>query len=174
MNLAEAISIISENIESDEVKKFLQPHLDKYFSKGLKTWQEKHLPENINKTIAGQTEETPEQQRIRELQAELETHKRKMEISSYARSKGMSEGIAEHLTGLDVESSLKLLDAVRAMKEAACNEVKAHYEKIITDKARPGGGNSNPTFTRESIKKMSPQEVAENISNPDFQAALQN
>lgn len=174
MTITDAIAIVSENIDTDEVRKFLQPHLDKYFAKGLKTWQENHLPEMVNKTIAGNPEETPEQKQIRELQADLEKHKRRNEISSYARSKGMSEGIADLLTGLDTESSLKLLDAVREMKDEACKEVRTHYEKLITDKARPGGGNSNPSFTRESIKKMSPQEVADNISNPDFQAALKN
>jgi len=174
MTITEAIAIVSENIDTDEVRKFLQPHMDKYFAKGLKTWQENHLPDMVNKTIAGNPEETPEQKQIRELQADLETHKRRMEISSYARSKGMSEGIADLLTGLDTESSLKLLDAVRVMKEEAEHKVRAEYEKIITDKAKPGGGNTNPTFTKESIKQMSPQEVADNIGKPDFQAALRN
>jgi len=174
MTISEAIAIISENIESEEVKKFLQPHFDRYFAKGLKTWQENHLPEMVNKTIAGNPEETPEQKRIRELQAELETHKRKTEISSLARSKGIPEGVADLLVGLDVESSLKLLDAVRAMKVEAEHKVRAEYDKIITEKAKPGGGNTNPTFTKESIKQMSPQEVADNIGKPDFQAALRN
>ncbi len=174
MTITDAITIVSENIDTDEVRKFLQPHMDKYFAKGLKTWQENHLPEMVQKTIAGNPEETPEQKRIRELQAELETHKRRMEISSYARSKGMSEGIAELLTGLDNESSLKLLDAVQAMKVEAEQKVRAEYDKIITEKAKPGGGNTNPTFTKESIKQMSPQEVADNIGKPDFQAALRN
>jgi len=63
MDINEALNLIAENLEDESVKRFMQPILDKYFSKGLATWKENHLPEEILKAMAPL--ETEEAKRIR-------------------------------------------------------------------------------------------------------------
>lgn len=64
--------VVEKWLETEEGKRFIQPKLDSYFTKGLETWKNKTLPkiieEEINKRFPPETEE---QKRLRKLEEEL-------------------------------------------------------------------------------------------------------
>jgi hypothetical protein len=62
---------VDEFLDSEEGKKYLQPKLDAYHSKGLTSWQEKNLEKIKAEAIASVTTVSPEIKRIAELESRL-------------------------------------------------------------------------------------------------------
>lgn len=64
--------MLNEYLDSEDGKKFLQPKLDKYFSKGLDSWKENNLEKIYQERYAQENPgETKEMKMIRELQAKI-------------------------------------------------------------------------------------------------------
>ena len=164
MDINEALNLIAENLEDESVKRFMQPILDKYFSKGLATWKENHLPEEILKAMAPL--ETEEAKRIRSLQQELDNANRRGELERYARSRGLNEAIVDLLPA-DKDQALKLIDYhLEAMKNAV-KPIKTEFDTYKALQAKPGGGSSSFSGSLEDIAKLPPAEMLKALeSNP--------
>lgn len=60
-------------LDTEEGKRFIQPELDRYHSKGLESWKEKNLENLIEKEVQKRNpEQSEEQKRISALEKELE------------------------------------------------------------------------------------------------------
>lgn len=172
MDLQQAINIINENIDHEDVKRFLQPHLDRHFTRGLKTWQENNLAALVDEKINERegAAETPEQIRIRELQAELDATNLKHEFSRYAMTKGIDNTIADILPA-DREKSLQIIDYLHTAIQSTRDQGQLEIDRMKADMSRPGGG-AGKRFTRGDIDRMTPQQIADNINDPAFLAEL--
>ncbi|MDU0318202.1 capsid assembly scaffolding protein Gp46 family protein, partial [Staphylococcus epidermidis] len=60
-------------LDTEEGKRFIQPELDRYHTKGLESWKEKNLENLIEKEVKERNpEQSEEQKRITALEQELE------------------------------------------------------------------------------------------------------
>lgn len=166
MQIEEAIKLLSENIEDGRVKDFMQPHLDRHFTKSLDTWKKNNLPELIQAAAA--VEKTPEQKRAEELQAELDKMKadvERKEFESQVLAYGMSKGLPETLCkGLAIDN----IDTARGLIDQLSGQIKSVIEKRNIDAASgpaPKRGESTPTFNLERIGSMSTDEIYKNLDN---------
>jgi hypothetical protein len=118
---------VTAYLETADGLKVLQPRLDAHFTKSLKTWQEKSMPDvleaEIKKRFPG---ETPEQKQIRELQIKQTESERKA-VRADLRSKALSVLTAK---GLPVE----LVDNFIGEDEAATTANLTGLEKVWTSK----------------------------------------
>ena len=64
--------VVGGFLEGEQGKKFLQPKMDAYFTKGLESWKANSLDKLINEEIKKRfPNETPEMKRIMELEQKL-------------------------------------------------------------------------------------------------------
>ena len=165
MEIQTAIELIKQNIESQEVKDFLQPIKDKHFSMSLDTWKKNNLPEFI-KTAAA-TEKTPDQKRADDLQAELDRMKADAErkdfesqVLAYGMSKGLPEALCKGLAIDNIETARGLIDNLSGQIRTVI-ETRNIQEANVT---APKGGNSPGTFSLERLSDMSTDEIYKNLN----------
>lgn len=121
--------IVSAFLETEEGKKFIQPRLDKYFTKGLETWKEKTLPEIIEAEIKKRfPAETEEQKRIRKLEEELNKEKQ-ARMRELLRNKAHSLMIAKKLP-------IELADFFIGNDETSTEENISKLEKVWTEEIK--------------------------------------
>ena len=100
-------------VKTDDGKKALQPHLDKYFTKGLDSWKENNLEKIYQERYAAENPgETKEMKMIRELQAKLskqEAQAHQAEMNGVAinelSEKNLPVEFAEYLRGTTAEET---------------------------------------------------------------------
>ncbi len=147
--------------ETEDGKRLLQPKLDQYFNKGLKTWQEKTLPNMLEEEIKKRyPDETPENQKLREMEIklqELENSRNyeaiKNKAITMANEKQLPLALAEFVITNDAD---KTADGIEKLSAA----FKVAVEAAVKDKFKESGreienSNSEPT---SDISKMSMTE----------------
>lgn len=191
MELKEALELIGKNLEAPEVKEFttkfnplatvtkdnvgefvekndvLKSYRDSFHTKGLETWKANNLKKLVDEEIAkANPQETPEQKKIRELEARLneEAVARKKESLKNLAIKKLSEkklpvDIVDNLIGSDEESTEKAL--------AAYEQALESYKKALTEQLLKNNGrdpiNPDPApgmITREQAREMAKKDPA--------------
>lgn len=167
MELQQALEIIKANMESPEVKDFLQPVKDQHFSKSLETWKKNTLPDIIKESTA--QAETPEQIELKKLQSDLENMKAaaakkefESQVLAYGMSMGLPEAVCKNLAIDNMETAKGLIDNLSG-------QIKSVIELQIIKNANgsiPVKGDSiKSTFNLETIGNMSANEIYSNLDN---------
>lgn len=156
---------ITKFLGTQEGKKYHQPLLDAYHSKGLETWKEKNLQKIIDEAVKkANPQETAEQKRIRELEASFELEKKgraKEALKNKALQKLAERNIpsefAEVLEKVEDEETLgKSIEKLDAL-------IKGHLTKLETDfqvkHGRVPEKSMQTTLTKEGLKAMTPEQV---------------
>lgn len=166
-------------LETEDGKKFLQPKLDSFFSKGLDTWKEKSLPTVIEDEIKKRNpEETPQEKRIRELEDKIskqEKDKIKMELNTLTTkelsNKGLPAGLVDYLN-FDTEEVMR--DGISKVNEMFKPFVDKAVETRLKDtgktpKGKQETGFDEKTMTKEKLLAMSTKESTEFFNqNPEL------
>lgn len=157
-------------LDTDEGQKIMRPYIDKNFEKGLKTWQENNLKkivdEEVNKRYPAETEEKKAlrelQQKFEQLEKEKRTEQQRNKAITYATQKGLPLDIIDHFVGDDDE---KTTENLSKLEKSFTEHLKKTVDGVFKQGGgKPGGpdGGGAGKFTRESLKKMSPDEVNAN------------
>lgn len=118
-------------LETDEGKKFIQPILDKYHSKGLETWKTNNLSKLIDEEIKKKyPDEDPKSLEIKKLQSEFESMKRESARKDLA-NKALKIATEK---GLPIE----MIDFLIGEDEEATNANLATFEKVFNSKLSAG------------------------------------
>lgn len=118
-------------LETEDGKKYIQPILDKYHSKGLETWKTNNLSKLIDEEIKKKyPDEDPKSLEIKKLQAEFESMKRE------AARKDLANKTLKIATekGLPVE----MIDFLIGEDEDATNANLSTFEKVFNSKLSAG------------------------------------
>ena len=137
-------------LETDEGRRLLQPRLDRYFAKGLKTWQENNLEKEVQARVEAKIkelypDETPEGKKLRELEKKIEEAERrriqselKSLVTTEAHAKGLPVELAQFAVAGDEETTRENLAKIEAVFKAAVQEaVKAKFKDLGRD-VEPG------------------------------------
>lgn len=127
-------------LATDEGKRLIQPTLDQYHDKGLKTWKENNLKTIVEDEIKKRfPDETEEQKRIRNLEKMIEDE-RKARSSREIENKA-TKLLVENSLSLDfvpfisADSEEEVVSKVSAMKKI----VDAEVQKAISEKFKESG-----------------------------------
>ncbi|NHM92962.1 MULTISPECIES: DUF4355 domain-containing protein [Staphylococcus] len=151
-------------LDTEEGKRFIQPELDRYHTKGLESWKEKNLENLIEKEVQKRNpEQSEEQKRISALEKELEkrdAEAKREKLKSYALGKAQEMNLPPSLVDRflgdsdeDTEANLKSLKETfdkyvkegveskfkssgRNVREAQDNDVDLSNLKSIEEMAR--------------------------------------
>lgn len=156
-------------LATEDGKRVIQPMLDQYHDKGLKSWKENNLNTIVEEEIKKRfPEETEEQKRIRKLEQMIEEERR-------ARS---SREVENKATKLLVENSLSL-DFVQFINGESDEEVTrkvndikkivdAEVQKAIADKFKESGRK----VTQSDIEKVGKNPWSKETFNLTEQARI--
>ena len=157
-------------LDTDEGQKIMRPYIDKNFEKGLKTWQENNLKkvvdEEVNKRYPAETEEKKAlrelQQKFEQLDKEKRAEQQRNKAITYATQKGLPLDIIDHFVGDDDAKTTENLSKLE-------NSFTEHLKKTVDGVFKSGGGSPGQSntpiggkFSRDSLKKMSPEEINAN------------
>lgn len=154
--------VIGGFLEGEQGKKYLQPKMDAYFSKGLESWKANNLEKLINDEVGKRfPNETPEMKRIMELEQKLanqEQERLKAEMvanaNKIAGERGLPLSIAKFLAGSTVEETQANIYAFE-------QEYKQHLDKSVLDRTKGVTPPSAPTSGQKlDTSKMSFTEFA--------------
>ena len=153
-------------LDTEEGKRFIQPELDLYHTKGLKSWKENNLENLIEKEVQKRNpEQSEEQKRITALEQELEkrdAEAKREKLKSYALSKAQELNVPSSLVDRFVGESDEDTDAnLQSLKET----FDKHIQKGVESKFKASGrdvrdvqeNNTTPPHVK-SIEEMA-QEV---------------
>ncbi|MCH4392935.1 DUF4355 domain-containing protein [Staphylococcus haemolyticus] len=153
-------------LDTEEGKRFIQPELDRYHTKGLESWKEKNLENLIEKEVQKRNpEQSEEQKRITALEQELEkrdAEAKREKLKSYALSKAQELNVPSSLVDRFVGESDEDTDAnLQSLKET----FDKHIQKGVESKFKASGrdvrdvqeNNTTPPHVK-SIEEMA-QEV---------------
>jgi len=142
-------------IDSEDGKKFLQPILDSYHTKGLETWKSKTLPKLLADEVEKEVQkrhpaETEAEKRLRKLEADLAEEKQgrlketlKNKALSVMTAKGLPIDLVDHFVGSDEAGTLANLQTFE-------NAFSSHVSKIV--EARMANGGREPHSTSNDPK----------------------
>jgi hypothetical protein len=152
-------------IGTEEGAKFLQPHLDAYATKAVKSHDEKQAAKNkaeVDRRVAAEIlklhpEETPEQKQIRELGLKFEESEKARaaealatQISTKAHEMGVDPIFVRAMNHASVDEAVvwmkKVLDRDKVIQTKTANE-------LLASGAKPGSGNSSADG-KPDISKM--------------------
>lgn len=153
-------------LDTEEGKRFIQPELDRYHTKGLESWKEKNLESLIEKEVQKRNpEQSEEQKRISALEKELEkrdAEAKREKLRSYALGKAQELNIPSSLvdrflgdTDEDTEENLKALKETfdKYVQEGVDSKFKASGRDVRD----PQDNNQSPSNVK-SIEEMA-QEI---------------
>jgi isopropylmalate/homocitrate/citramalate synthase len=132
---------VKEYLEKDENgKKLFNSLSDAKVTKAIKTYEEKTLPKLVEEEIKKRNpDETPEQKRIRELEAKFAERDKQASVAErrakalkYAQEKGYPTEFVDNFLGEDEESTIKNLDAFG-------EKYKADIAKEVEEKFKQHG-----------------------------------
>jgi DNA-binding transcriptional MerR regulator len=157
-------------LETEEGQKILRPYVDKNFDKGLKTWQENNLKKVIDDEIAKRyPPETEEKKALRELQQKFEqldkekrTEQQRNKAITYATQKGLPLDIIDHFVGDDDD---KTTENLSKLEKSFTEHLRKTVDGVFkAGGSKPGGAEGSGTgkFTKESLSKMSADEINAN------------
>lgn len=145
----------------EEVLALLQSETDKRVSQALKTQQKKYEKQlSLSKLDGSEREKAEKDAEIADLKeqlAQFQIERNKSELKSVLSSRGLSAEFADIITiSDDIEAAQANIDALdRLFKQA----VKAEVEKRLAGSTPKGNGGGTVELTKESIAKMSIQEL---------------
>lgn len=117
-------------LDTEEGKRFIQPELDRYHTKGLESWKEKNLENLIEKEVQKRNpEQSEEQKRISALEKELEkrdAEAKREKLRSYALGKAQEMNLPPSLVD-------RFLGDSDEDTEANLKELKETFDKYVKE-----------------------------------------
>jgi hypothetical protein len=171
------------SLEDESIKTWLQSEKDKNFSKGLDTWKQNNLSSLVDEEVKKlYPEETPEQRKIRELEARLtksEQEKQKETIRNQAykqaNEKKLPVELLDFFVGADLDttnSNLETLEKVwKQSLEAAVGETfKANGRE--PHKSTKASTNTVNPWKQETFNLTKQGQILQ--ENPELAKTLQS
>ncbi|HDF1841121.1 TPA: DUF4355 domain-containing protein [Staphylococcus aureus] len=154
-------------LDTEEGKRFIQPELDRYHSKGLESWKEKNLEDLIEQEVRKRNpEQSEEQKRISALEQELEkrdTEAKREKLRSNALGKAQELNLPTSLVDRflgdsdeDTEQNLK------ALKETFDKYVQKGVESKFKSSGRDVKESRNQDLDPSNVKSI--EEMAKEIN----------
>ncbi|NGG05627.1 DUF4355 domain-containing protein [Staphylococcus aureus] len=154
-------------LDTEEGKRFIQPELDRYHSKGLESWKEKNLENLIEQEVQKRNpEQSEEQKRISALEKELEkrdAEAKREKLRSNALGKAQELNLPTYLVDRflgdsdeDTEQNLKVL------KETFDKYVQEGVESKFKSSGRDVKESQNQDFDPSNVKSI--EEMAKEIN----------
>ncbi|WP_285238836.1 DUF4355 domain-containing protein [Staphylococcus aureus] len=154
-------------LDTEEGKRFIQPELDRYHSKGLESWKEKNLENLIEQEVQKRnTEQSEEQKRISALEKELEkrdAEAKREKLRSNALGKAQELNLPTSLVDRflgdsdeDTEQNLK------ALKETFDKYVQKGVESKFKSSGRDVKESQNQDLDPSNVKSI--EEMAKEIN----------
>ena len=146
---------------AEEVAKLIQAEADRRTNQALakqkKEYEKKMSLSNLDEQ---QRKDAEQQMKIAELEEQLaafQIEKNRSELKSVLSSRGLSAEFADIIAiNDDIEASQSNIDKLDKLFKAA---VKSEVEKRLAGNAPLRGAGDKPTYTKESVKKMSIAEL---------------
>ncbi|WP_274316336.1 DUF4355 domain-containing protein [Staphylococcus hyicus] len=128
-------------LDTEEGKRFIQPELDRYHTKGLESWKEKNLESLIEKEVQKRNpEQSEEQKRISALEKELEkrdAEAKREKLKSYALGKAQEMNLPPSLVDRFLGDSDEDTEAnLKSLKETFDKYVKEGVESKFKSSGR--------------------------------------
>ncbi|HIB8860374.1 TPA: DUF4355 domain-containing protein [Staphylococcus aureus] len=154
-------------LDTEEGKRFIQPELDRYHSKGLESWKEKNLEDLIEQEVRKRNpEQSEEQKRISALEQELEKRDaevKREKLRSNALGKAQELNLPTSLVDRflgdsdeDTEQNLK------ALKETFDKYVQKGVESKFKSSGRDVKESRNQDLDPSNVKSI--EEMAKEIN----------
>ena len=154
-------------LDTEEGKRFIQPELDRYHSKGLESWKEKNLEDLIEQEVRKRNpEQSEEQKRISALEQELEkrdAEAKREKLRSNALGKAQELNLPTSLVDRflgdsdeDTEQNLK------ALKETFDKYVQKGVESKFKSSGRDVKESRNQDLDSSNVKSI--EEMAKEIN----------
>ncbi|WP_410530092.1 DUF4355 domain-containing protein [Staphylococcus aureus] len=154
-------------LDTEEGKRFIQPELDRYHSKGLESWKEKNLEDLIEQEVRKRNpEQSEEQKRISALEQELEkrdAEAKREKLRSNALGKAQELKLPTSLVDRflgdsdeDTEQNLK------ALKETFDKYVQKGVESKFKSSGRDVKESRNQDLDPSNVKSI--EEMAKEIN----------
>ncbi|HAR3299158.1 TPA: DUF4355 domain-containing protein [Staphylococcus aureus MRSA-Lux-21] len=154
-------------LDTEEGKRFIQPELERYHSKGLESWKEKNLENLIEQEVQKRNpEQSEEQKRISALEKELEkrdAEAKREKLRSNALGKAQELNLPTSLVDRflgdsdeDTEQNLKVL------KETFDKYVQEGVESKFKSSGRDVKESQNQDSDPSNVKSI--EEMAEEIN----------
>ncbi|HDF0126199.1 TPA: DUF4355 domain-containing protein [Staphylococcus aureus] len=154
-------------LDTEEGKRFIQPELDRYHSKGLESWKEKNLEDLIEQEVRKRNpEQSEEQKRISALEQELEkrdAEAKREKLRSNALGKAQELNLPTSLVDRflgdsdeDTEQNLKIL------KETFDKYVQKGVESKFKSSGRDVKESRNQDLDPSNVKSI--EEMAKEIN----------
>ncbi|CAC5509099.1 phage protein [Staphylococcus aureus] len=154
-------------LDTEEGKRFIQPELDRYHSKGLESWKEKNLEDLIEQEVRKRNpEQSEEQKRISALEQELEkrdAEAKREKLRSNALGKAQELNLPTSLVDRflgdsdeDTEQNLK------ALKETFDRYVQKGVESKFKSSGRDVKESQNQDLDPSNVKSI--EEMAKEIN----------
>lgn len=154
-------------LDTEEGKRFIQPELDRYHSKGLESWKEKNLEDLIEQEVRKRNpEQSEEQKRISALEQELEkrdAEAKREKLRSNALGKAQELNLPTSLVDRflgdsdeDTEQNLK------ALKETFDKYVQKGVESKFKSSGRDVKESQNQDLDPSNVKSL--EEMAKEIN----------
>ncbi|HDE7673311.1 TPA: DUF4355 domain-containing protein [Staphylococcus aureus] len=154
-------------LDTEEGKRFIQPELDRYHSKGLESWKEKNLENLIEQEVRKRNpEQSEEQKRISALEKELEkrdAEAKREKLRSNALGKAQELNLPTSLVDRflgdsdeDTEQNLK------ALKETFDKYVQEGIESKFKSSGRDVKESQNQDLDPSNVKSI--EEMAKEIN----------
>ncbi|PZL33055.1 DUF4355 domain-containing protein [Staphylococcus aureus] len=154
-------------LDTEEGKRFIQPELDRYHSKGLESWKEKNLEDLIEQEVRKRNpEQSEEQKRISALEQELEkrdAEAKREKLRSNALGKAQELNLPTSLVDRflgdsdeDTEQNLK------ALKETFDKYVQKGVESKFKSSGRDVKESRNEDLDPSNVKSI--EEMAKEIN----------
>lgn len=141
---------VSKFLGTDEGKKFLQPQLDSYFSKGLETWKTNNLEGLVNAKVKElYPDADPKDTELAAVKAELERIKAESvrkdlanKALTYANEKGLPVDLVDFFVGADEKATNANMEKLNTAFTAA---LSAAVDKKLKDSNYvPPEGDTEP------------------------------
>ncbi|CAC8897374.1 phage protein [Staphylococcus aureus] len=154
-------------LDTEEGKRFIQPELERYHSKGLESWKEKNLEDLIEQEVRKRNpEQSEEQKRISALEQELEkrdAEAKREKLRSNALGKAQELNLPTSLVDRflgdsdeDTEQNLK------ALKETFDKYVQKGVESKFKSSGRDVKESRNQDLDPSNVKSI--EEMAKEIN----------
>ncbi len=188
-------SFLEENVDSykefvdgflktETGKNYLQPELDRFFSKGLESWKVNNLDKIVNEKVAElNPRETPEQRRIRELEEKLsrqENGRKQEQLKNLAiktlSDKGMPTSIAEYLRAETEEGVRNTINNLEIEWTVSLdNAVTKRFKEQGKTPKNSTQANTSDSMTKEKLLNMSVKESTDFYNkNPQLFRKIMN
>jgi len=166
---------VNNFLSTEDGKRFLQPTLDSYFSKGLETFKQKTMPTIIDEEVKKRFPDIdPKDKQIAELKQQFEQMQKdalKKEItiktSKVMQEKKLPLDLLDFLIGADEDTTMANLNALEKVFAPTVEALVT--ERLGSGYVPPSGKPPASKITKEQFEKMSYAErVKFNKEQPDL------